>query len=146
LEGIQDSRRIILASVFTNDGEDWAVQRMAGQGDFAGSYADWIAWGTGLGVVNKSDVELFDEDLDAIRVQGVVTAEGSGASAKYQLVGTLTVVNGPKTITNAGSLTHDRGAGPISNPDGLLIVHGDFSPITIDTDDQVTFTITIDPS
>jgi hypothetical protein len=122
-----------MAVVITNVGEQWACDRMSGVSALNGSF---VGWGTGAGTANKTDTTLFTEASEA-RVSGTVTTNGSGASAKYQVVATITA-NGSKTITNAGNLD--------ASTVGNLIVHGDFTGIALATNDQIQFTITIDPS
>lgn len=122
-----------MATVLTNAGEQWAADRMSGASSLTGQY---IGWGTGAGTAAKADSALFTEASEA-RVAGTVSTQGTGSSAKYQVVGTLTA-NGAKTITNAGNL--DASAA------GNLIVHGDFAGIALALNDSIQFTITLDPS
>jgi hypothetical protein len=122
-----------MATVLTNVGEQWACDRMSGASALD---AHFIGWGTGAGTAAKADTTLFTEAAEA-RVVGVVTTSGTGAAAKYQVVGTITSLSG-QTITNAGNLT--------ASTVGTLVVHGDFAGIALLTNDQIQFTITIDPS
>lgn len=122
-----------MATVLTNDGEQWAADRMSGAVATTGQY---IGWGTGAGTAAKADTTLFTEASEA-RVAGTVSTNGTGAAAKYQVVGTLTA-NAAKTITNAGNFT--------ATTAGTLIVHGDFTGIALALNDSIQFTITIDPS
>ena len=122
-----------MATVLTNAGEEWAAKRMAGTSALDGHF---IGWGTGAGTAAKADSTLFTEASEA-RVAGSVSVVGSGASAVYQVVGTLTA-NAAKTITNAGNLDASSG--------GTLIVHGDFTGIALQSGDSIQFTIQIDPS
>jgi hypothetical protein len=96
----------------------------------------FIGWGTGAGTAAKADTTLFTEASEA-RATGTVTTNGTGAAAKYQVVGTLTA-DAAKTITNAGNFTASSG--------GTLIVKGDFTGIALALGDQIQFTITLDPS
>lgn len=122
-----------MATVLTNVGEQWACDAMSGTVATTGQY---IGWGTGAGTAAKGDTTLFTEATEA-RVAGTVTTNGTGATAKYQVVGTLTA-DGAKTITNAGNFTASSG--------GTLIVKGDFTGIALALNDAIQFTITIDPS
>jgi hypothetical protein len=70
-------------------------------------------------------------------VQGTKSTNGSGSSAKFQVVSTLTA-NGSKTITNAGLFN------AVSSGD--LVIKGDFTGIVLALNDQITFTFTLDPS
>ena len=66
-----------------------------------------------------------------------MTTNGSGAAAKYQVIGTITSLS-VQTITNAGNFT--------ASSAGVLIVHGDFTGIPLAIGDAIQFTITLDPS
>lgn len=125
-----------MATVLTNLGEQWAAERMAGTGTYSGDNGAYIAWGTGTGTAAKSDTTLFTEATES-RVAGTVTVTGSGNGAKYQVSGTITA-DGTKSITNAGNWTASTG--------GALLVKGDFTGIPLSSGDQITFTITVDPS
>jgi hypothetical protein len=122
-----------MATVLTNVGEQWVCDRASGVSALDGQY---VAWGTGAGTAAKGDSTLFTEASEA-RVSGTVTTNGTGASAKYQVVATI-VADGVKTITNAGNFT--------ASAAGVLIVKGDFTGIALAADDSITFTITLDPS
>lgn len=120
-------------SVLTFVGEEFIVDKLVENTNLTGQY---VGWGTGAGTAAKADTTLFTEASEA-RVAGTVTKTGSGSSAKYQVVATLTA-NGAKTITNAGNFT--------ASVASTLIVHGDFTGITLAENDQIQFTITLDPS
>jgi len=122
-----------VATVFTNVGEQWACECMAQTNALSGQY---VGWGTGAGTAAKTDTTLFTEASET-RATGTVTVTGSGSTAKYQCVGTLTA-DGAKTITNAGNFT--------AVTVGTLIVHGDFTGIALALNDSIQFTITLDPS
>ena len=96
----------------------------------------FIGWGTGAGTAAKADTVLFTEAAEA-RAVGVVSTQGSGASAKYQVVGTITSLS-VQTITNAGNFT--------ASSAGVLLVHGDFAGIPLAIGDAIQFTVTLDPS
>ncbi len=122
-----------MAVVLTNLGEQWVADRCSGVSALDGHF---IGWGTGAGTSAKGDTTLFTEAAET-RAVGVVTTQGSGAAAKYQVVGTITSLS-VQTITNAGNLTAASA--------GVLIVHGDFTGIPLAIGDAIQFTITLDPS
>jgi hypothetical protein len=124
---------VMMATVLTNLGEQWACDRISGVSALDGHF---IGWGTAAGTAAKADTTLFTEAAEA-RAVGTVTTNGTGASAKYQVVGTLTSASG-QTITNAGNFT--------ASAAGVLIVKGDFTGVVLAINDSITFTITIDPS
>lgn len=123
-------------TVLTNGGEQWAIQRLAGVGDMSGLNAQYIGWGTGVGIASKSDTALFVES-DEARVQGTVSAVGTGAAAYYEVEGTLVSLTS-QTITNAGSFTAGNA--------GTLVIHMSWDGIGLNEGDQITFTFRIDPA
>lgn len=122
-----------MASVITFVGEERLVDVLVGTFGVLGSY---IAWGSGAGTAGKGDTTLFTEESES-RVAGTVSKIGSGTTAKYQIVGTITA-SAPKTITNAGTFTASSG--------GTLVFKGDFTGIVLGSGDAITFTVTADPS
>lgn len=124
---------VMLATVLTNLGEQWACDRMSGVSALDGHF---IGWGTGAGTAAKADTTLFTEAAET-RATATITTNGTSSSAKYQAVGTLTSLSG-QTITNAGNFTAVSA--------GIMIVKGDFTGVVLAINDQITFTITIDPS
>jgi cytoskeletal protein RodZ len=123
-----------MAVILTNVGEDWASQRMAGSGTDSSYTGQYVGWGTGAGTAAKADTTLFTEQ--GSRTAGTVTVSGTGSSAKYQVVATLTA-SGTLAITNAGNHTLSSG--------GTLIVHGDHGVVNLALNDSITYTIQIDP-
>lgn len=121
-----------MASVLTNLGEQWACDRMSGVSALDGHF---IGWGTGAGTAAKADTTLFTEAAEA-RTAGTVSTNGTGASAKYQVTGTITSLSN-QTITNVANFT--AGAA------GVMIMKGDFTGIALLTGDQITTTFTLDP-
>lgn len=124
---------LMLATVLTNLGEQWACDRMSGVSALDGHF---IGWGTGAGTAAKADTTLFTEAAET-RATATITTNGTSSSAKYQAVGTLTSLSA-QTITNAGNFTAVTA--------GIMIVKGDFTGVVLAISDQITFTITIDPS
>jgi len=122
-----------MATVVTNAGEAWAAGRLAGTISTDGHF---VAWGTGAGTAAKTDTTLFTEASES-RVVGTVTVEGTGASAVYQVVGTITA-DGSKTITNAGNLT--------ASTSGTLIVHGDHAGVPLILGESISYTIAVNPT
>lgn len=122
-----------MATVLTNLGEQWLCDRASGVSALDGHF---IGWGTAAGTAAKGDTTLFTEAAEA-RAVGVVSTSGSGAAAKYQVIGTIVSLS-VQTITNAGNLT--------ASVAGVLIVKGDFTGIPLAIGDAIQFTITLDPS
>jgi hypothetical protein len=113
-----------MATVLTQVGEEWIVDMLDG-GTVGTQY---IGWGTGVGTVAKGDTGLFTEASEA----RVSATRSQAAADKIRYVGTMTA-DGVKTITNAGVLTLSTG--------GVLIIHGDFTGIPVQLNDQIQFTI-----
>jgi hypothetical protein len=132
-----------MATVLTNNGEEWASERLAGvQGagtnNVFANNGSHIGWGTGAGTAAKGDTTLFTESSDpAARVATSVTVTGTGSSAKYQATATLPSTTS-QTITNAGLWSASSG--------GVLFVKGDFTGIPLVNGDSIAFTITLDPA
>lgn len=122
-----------MATVLTNNGEQWLCDRASGVSALDGHF---VGWGTGAGTAAKTDTTLFTEAAEA-RAVGTASTTGSGSAAKYQVVGTITSASA-QTITNAGNFT--------ASSAGTLIVHGDFTGIGLAIGDAIQFTITLDPS
>ena len=108
---------------------------MAGTGSGSALDGHFVGWGTGAGTAAAADTTLSTEAAEA-RVVGTVSVVGTGASAVYQVVGTITAA-GTKTITNAGNFT--------ASTSGTLIVHGDHGGIAVDAGDSITYTISLNP-
>lgn len=124
-----------MATVLTYVGEEWAASRLANDGalDIAATH---IGWGTVSTGATKSDTSLTGEVGN--RGSAAVTKEGTGSSAKFQAVATLTNGSaGTYAITEAGLFS--------ATTSGSMFVRGDFGVITLNPNDQITFTITIDP-
>lgn len=122
-----------MATVLTNVGEEWAASRMAGTGSL-NIAATHIGWGTSTTTAAKGDTTLGGEV--GTRGSATVTLSGSGSSAKFSAVATLTA-GSSYAITEAGLFS--------ASTSGSMFVHGDFSVINLSSGDQITFTITIDP-
>jgi hypothetical protein len=116
------------ATVLTQVGEEWIVDKLD---EIVQTTGDYIGWGTGAGTAGKSDTTLFTEASES----RVSATRSQPATDKIRWVGTLTA-DGTKTITNAGNFTAASG--------GTLIVHGDFTGISLSSGDKIEFTIDIE--
>lgn len=125
-----------MATVLTNVGEQWLVERAAGTGTYSAVTGAYIGWGTGAGTAAKGDTTLFTEASEA-RTNGTVSVTGSGSTAKWQNVGTITA-DGAKTITNAGCFS--------ASTSGGLFIKYDFTGVALNLGDAIQFTFTLDPS
>ncbi len=121
-----------MATILTEAGEELVCDLIRG----TGTAPSFVGWGTGAGTAAKRDTTLFTESAES-RVSGTQTTEGSGATAKYQVVSTITSAGG-QTITNAGNFD--------ASSSGNLHIHGDFTGIVLATGDKIEFTITLDPA
>jgi hypothetical protein len=127
-----------MATVITNGGEEWVVDKLK---ETVSTEANYGAWGTGAGTAAKADTDLFTpvntDPGNVLRLAGTTSKQGSGATAKYRNVFTLQAVSGI-TVTNAGTWTAVSA--------GTLVVKGDFTGVALSTGDQIVFTVEIDPS
>lgn len=124
---------VMLATVLTNLGEQWACDRMSGVSALDGHF---VGWGTGAGTAAKADSTLFTEAAET-RATATISTNGTSSAAKYQAVATLVSASG-QTITNAGNFTAVTA--------GIMIVKGDFTGVVLAIGESITFTITLDPS
>lgn len=129
--------------VLTNNGEEWASERLAGvQGagtnNVFGNAGSHIGWGTGTTTPAKGDTALQTESADpAARVATTVTVSGAGAAAKYSSSATLPSTT-TQAITEAGLFS--------ASSAGIMFVHTVFTVVNVVLGDSIAFTVTIDPS
>jgi hypothetical protein len=127
------------AVVLTNVGEEFVVDKL---NESVQTKPEYVGWGTGAGTAAKADTDLFTAAAEP-RVQATCSKTGTGSTAKFQAVATLTSLSG-QTITNAALFT---AAGSGSPPSGAsCIVKGDHSGVALATNDQIQYTFTLDPS
>lgn len=128
-----------LATVLTNAGEEWVVDKLK---ETVQTEAQYVGWGTGAGTAAKGDTDLFtpvnSDPGNVLRQTGTTSKNGTGSSAVYRCVATLTALAGGQTPTNAGSWTAATG--------GTLIVKGDFTGVALSAGDQIVFTIDLNPA
>lgn len=129
-----------MATVLTNNGEEWAAERLAGvQGagtnNVAANAGSHIGMGTGGTTAAKGDTALGTEV--ETRVATSVTVTGTGSSAKYQATGTITAT-ATRAVIEAGLFS--------ASSAGVMFVRGDFATINLASGDSIAFTITIDPA
>lgn len=125
-----------MASVLTNVGEDWIAQRMVGSGALSAVDMHFLGWGTGAGTAAKGDTTLFTEAAES-RVAATISVSGSGSSAKYQAVGTLTSGSG-QTITNAGLFS--------ASSSGSMAFKWDHTGVALLTGEGIQYSVTADPA
>jgi len=128
-----------VATVITNAGEEYVVDKI---NETVQTEPEYIGWGEGAGTAAKADTDLFtpvntDQANTVLRQLGTSSKTGSGATAKYQVVATLTSPN-VNNKTNAGAWTASTG--------GTLVIHGDHTSTAMAIGDQIQYTITIDPA
>lgn len=131
--------------VLTNNGEEWAAERLAGvQGAGtnnvfanAGSHADW---GIGTTTPVKADTGIQTASTNGeARVANTVTVVGTGASAKYQATSAAMVCGAAaQAITEYGLFS--------ASTSGICFVHAVFLALNLLTGDSIVFTLQIDPS
>jgi hypothetical protein len=115
-------------NVLTQDGEEWVIDKL---NEDVQTKPEYVGWGTGAGTADKADHTLSTEASEA-RVQGTLTQPSADI---LKCVATLTADAG-KTITNAGTFT--------ASTSGVLVVHGSFTGIALNTGDKIEFTITLE--
>ena len=128
-----------MATVITNAGEEYLCDKI---NESVQTKPEYVGWGEGAGTAAKADVDLFtpvntDQANTVLRQLGTCSKTGSGATAKFQVVATLTSPN-VNAKTNAGLWT--------ALAAGTLVVHGDHSSTPMAIGDQIQYTITVDPA
>ena len=124
-----------MADVLTNNGEDWAAQRLAGSGALSSNNGTHGGMGTGAGAAAKGDTALGTEVES--RGSTTVSVTGSGASAKYQAIWTQTATT-TRSIVEAGLFS--------ASTVGTMFTSHDFSAIALNSGDSIQFTLTLDPA
>lgn len=119
-----------MATVLTQVGEEWIVDKLD---EVVQTKGEYVGWGTGAGTAVKESVALFVEASED-RVVGAVTQP---LADKIRCVATLTADAG-KTITNAGLFD------VASKVTYVLIIHGDFTGIVLALGDKIEFTIDLE--
>lgn len=118
---------IYLAQVLTTKMEEWIVDKIDNQ---VTTLTEYIGWGIGSGTIDKGNLTLFEESTEP-RATAVRTQQ---TASIVQWVGTLTAT-ASRVITEAGLFNADA--------NGDLFIHGDFTGITLDTDDKIEFTFAL---
>jgi hypothetical protein len=124
---------MIGAVVLTNAGEEFVVDKLT---ETVQTKPEYIGWGTGAGTAAKADTDLFTPAAET-RVLSTTSKVGTGSTAKYQAVGTLTSLSG-QTITNAALFT--------ASTSGTCVIKGDHTGVALLTNDQIQYTFTADPA
>jgi hypothetical protein len=122
-----------MATVLTNAGEEYVVDKL---NEAVQTKPEYIGWGTGAGTAAKADTDLFTPAAEA-RQLATTSKQGTGSTAKYQAVATLTSASG-QTITNAAAFT--------ASTVGTCVIKGDHTGVALAISDQITYTFTLDPS
>ena len=122
-----------MATVLSNLGEQYVCDFLAA---VTSNVAQFIGWGTGAGTAIKGDTAL-DTEASETRATGTQSVTGSGATAKFQVVGTITSTQ-THTIVNAGLFD--------ASTTGVLVLHGDFAGVALVSGDKIEFTFTLDPA
>lgn len=127
------------ATVITNAGEEYVVDKLK---ETVSTEAAYVGWGEGAGTAAKADTDLFtpvntDQANTTLRQLGTTSKTGTGATAKYQVVATLTSPN-TNNKTNAGTWTAATA--------GTLVIKGDHTSTAMAVGDQIQYTVTIDPA
>lgn len=130
-----------MATVLTNNGEEWAAERLAGvQGagtnNVFANAGSHIGVGTGGVAAAKGDTALGTE-VETRAVNSAATVTGTGSAAKYSVQGTVSITAG-RALIEAGLFS--------ASSAGVMFVRGDFAAINLISGDSIQITITIDPS
>jgi hypothetical protein len=122
-----------MAVVITNAGEEFVVDKLT---ETVQTKPEYLGWGTGAGTAAKADTDLFTPAAEA-RQLATTSKTGSGSTAKFQAVGTMTSASA-QTITNAALFT--------ASSAGTCVFKGDHTGVALAINDQITYTFTADPA
>lgn len=124
-----------MADVLTNNGEDWAAQRLAGTGALSGNAGTHIGIGTDGTAAAKGDTALGVE----VETRGATTVSvtGSGSTAKYQAVATISIT-ATRALQECGLFS--------ASTAGTMFTSSNFTTINLVNGDSIQITITIDPA
>lgn len=123
-----------MAALVPNSGEEYVVDKLMDKTGSITTRFEYIGWGTGAAPTETS-TGLTTESSES-RVLATITKTGSGDTAKYQAVGTMTAT-GARTITEVGLFT--------ASSAGTAGVLSDVTSTVLATGEGIQFTITIDP-
>lgn len=114
----------------TDAGRDIITNMLSGIG---GTIPKWVAWGTGATGAAESGATLSTETTQEARTTGTPTRQQvTHPNDTYQVVGTITVATGGKTITNAGLFD--------AITSGNLFMLASFTGLALDVGDSIEFT------
>ncbi len=131
-----------VGQVLTNDGEEWAAGALAQTDALSGQF---VQWGVGLTTPVKANTAIESTTgATESRATGTVTKQGTGATAVYQNVATITKTGGAAAITECGTFSTAGAGNPPTG--GLMYTHFVFNAVNLAINDSITFTITIDPA
>ena len=122
-----------MATVLQNLGEQYVCDFLSG---VTSNLARFIGWGTGAGTALKGDTAL-DTEASETRATGTQSTDGTGTSAKFKVIGTITSTQ-THTIVNAGLFE------TVTN--GIMVMSGDFTGVALLSGDKIEFTFTLDPA
>jgi len=116
--------------IVVDTGIELVVDRIMG----LGLEPKYVAWGTGSAAPSGVNIALQNESPNEARVEGVITKITSNTLGDtFRTIATMTCESVAKIITEVGLLT--------AATDGTLFVRGAFSPIGVEVNDSITFTI-----
>ena len=124
-----------MAALVTNAGEEWVVDKLMGTGGTVTARAEYIGWGTGAAPTETSTT-LTTEVTDTARATATISKVGTGDTAVYRAVGTITATTA-RTITEVGLFT--------ASSAGVLVVASDITSTVLATGEGIQFTIDINP-
>ena len=119
-----------MADVFTSAGEARVTDLVTGDAT-ASKY--WIGWGTATAAAAKGSTKLGAQ----VGNRATATSETQPSADKAQWVKTLTATK-VMTVSEAGLFTTS------ATTSGAMVIHSSFTGIALATDDQITFTISLE--
>lgn len=121
-----------MADIFTSAGEEFVTDLITGATTPPSGY--WVGWGTGTAAAAKGDVELVAQ----VGNRATATSETQPTADKAQWVRTLTATKS-MSISEAGLFTTSA-----TTAGDFMVISSSFTGIALATDDQITFTISLE--
>jgi len=117
--------------------EEYTVDKLMDKTGSITTRPEYVGWGTGGGTPPTKSSTTLTTPASESRVLATVTKTGSGQTAQYQAVATITA-NGSKTINEVGLFT--------ASAAGTAFVLSDHTGVAVVLNDSIQYTITVDPS
>lgn len=129
-----------MAALTTNVGEEYTVDKLLDKTGSITTRPEYLGWGTGA-APGETATDLTTAANES-RVLATCTKSGTGDSATYHIVGTITA-GGARTITEVGVFTTAGTGNPPTG--GSLIFASDHTSTVLASGEGIQYTIDVNP-